>query len=739
MLQMNLPGRSFLRLLPFLLLPGLCSCGDSKNEQGYGWKPSADSVMPLAFPHGEDGEGALPDYVRAWRMPPGFAAAQGAPDFPTRWNRRVRQWVADALAEEDARAARAASSAGDGSTAAEASRKRRERLLSRAAGPDYLRFLPSRELPENLTWESNWGEPDIGDPRARKGGVMRIASARSYPNTFRVMGPNSDNSFKGMLHDDVNMDLVMIHPGTGRFIPGLADRWAIADGGSTVYFHIDAAAAFSDGRPVTTRDFVAALFLRTSEPAASSRYTNLYLATISGITIYGDKTLAVHFPAPNPMPLANACIPCDPAHFYSEFGPDFAEKYQWRIPPVTGGYVADPEGIVFGRHIRMKRVREWWARDRRYTRYSCNVDFIDYAFYSELQKIRELFRIGELDAISVREPEYWYEGLEIAEVHHGYIRRVQFHNIWPRSPYGFYLNCSRPPFNDVNIRLGFQHSLNIDRVIETVFRGDYTRLHTSATGFGEFTNNEIRAREYSPAKAREYFARAGYTAVDRDGRLCTPEGKRLEAEVSCMLDPFYANFMAILKEDAARCGLELHVEQLDNTVFYLKTMDKKVQAAVWNWAFTPPIPIFREYFHSSLAFDEDGRPVLGSNNITATADAQMDRLLDDETFAVTAEAARDASRAIQQRIHDLGVWVPGWTTTFRRIACWRWVQWPDCPGNRFCPPRFHDPLDSHLYWIDGDEKERTFRAKARGEPMPEEELLIPVPDTEGQRGPADRV
>lgn len=713
----------------------LTACSDSGDSAGPGWKADPAS-MPLAFSPADEGYATLPEYARAWRMPPGFASKPGVPHFVERWNRRVARWLADSIQQERkqeislAERAEAAPEAAERERATAAlasSRKRLAIMEQRSREGPYLTFREPTDLPQDLPWQTNWSDPELGDPRARKGGVMRLAFAFSYPGTFRCMGPESNNGFRGYLRDDIELELVRTHPGTGRIIPGLADRWALSADKKTVYFHIDERATFSDGVPVTTKDFIAALYLRTSAEVANSYYVESYLGDYAHITVYGDRLLAVTFPSSRPLPLLSACLLCDPAHFYAEFGPDFATRYQWRLPPSTGGYAADPDGVDLGHRFRMKRVADWWAKDRRYTRYSCNVDSIDYSFYAEASKIRELFRIGELDALSVREPEYWYEGLEIDEVHRGYIQRIQFCNIWPRSPFGFFLNCSRPPFDNIDVRIGFHHAMNIDRVIETVFRGDYTRLNSYATGFGPYTNETLRARLYSPARARDYFARAGYTQTDAEGYVCTPQGKRLVVDVSYMADPLYANFMNQLRAEAAKCGVELRTEALDNTVFYLKTMDKKVQSAVWSWGFTPPRPSLRQGFHSSLARDESGRPVTGTNNITATVDALMDKLLDDETFATTEKEAIEASHAIQQRIHDLAVWVPGWTTTFRRLACWRWVRWPDAPGNRFCPPRYFDPLDSHLYWIDEAERQRTLDARARKEAFPEKEHIVPLP------------
>lgn len=744
---MTFLSRQFRLVAAAALLLLAAACSDSGSSEGYAWRADPSGAgMPPAFSPGDAGYDALPAYAKAWRMPPGFASKPGVPNFVERWNKRVQDWLAASIEQEREqeqtlaeRAQNAPSTAEreHAATALAGCRKRLAIFEARRREGDYLAFREPGELPPGIAWESNWTDPDLGDSRARKGGAMRLAFPRSYPGTFRCMGPESNNGFRGYLRDDIEMELVRTHPGTGRVIPGLADRWALSADKRTVYYHIDERATFSDGAPVTAKDFIAALYLRVSPEVASSYYVNSYLNDYAHITVYGDRTIAVTFPASRPLPFLSACLLCDPAHFYCEFGPDFATRYQWRLPPSTGGYAADPDGVALGRKFRMKRVADWWAKDRRYTRFACNADFIDYSFYAEPSKIRELFRIGELDANAVREPEYWYEGLEIDEVHRGYINRIQFDNIWPRPPFGFFLNCSRPPFDNIDVRIGFQHALNIDRVIETVFRGDNTRLHAYATGFGPYTNEAIRARPFSPALARTHFAKAGYTETDADGYVCTPQGKRLVVDVSFMTDPLYANFMNQLRAEAAKCGLEIRTEALDNTVFYLKTMDKKTQASIWSWGFMPPLPSLRQGFHSPLARDDRGRPVTGTNNISATADAAMDKLLDDESFATNEEEAVAASRGIQQRIHDLAVWVPGWTTTYRRLACWRWVKWPDEPGNRFCPPRYFDPLDSHLYWIDEAERRRTLDARARGAAFPEKEYIIPLPaeNSPGQAAP----
>ncbi len=707
-----------------LLLTG---CEGEEDSPGLSWRAPEEQQMPLGFSEQEK----VPDYVREWRMPEGFAG------FTSRWNERVRERLATEAETCKKKLARAIagqlySVPGTEEYVAAGVELRSAwlnlRLLQqRQSGGDYLSYHEEEELPQNLQWQDGSEQPELGSPEATKGGSLRMALQRSFPNTLRPFGPNSNNSTRRYVYDDIDLGLVRIHPGTGELIPGTADRWAVSEDGLTVYFHIDEAATFSNGAKLTARDFITALYVRTSPHSAEPFYSGYYLGNFARIATYGDQVIAVTLPSPRPYAPYYAAIPPSCTSFYAEFGPDYPTRYLWRVAPTTGGYTVDPGETIMGRQLTMKRVRNWWARDRKFTRHSCNVDSIVYSFVSEPTKARELFRIGELDIFTTREATHWYEGLEIEPVHRGYIERVHFNNIWPRNCFGFHLNCSRKPFNNKLVRIGFHYSLNIQAVIDSIFRGDYTRLGSYFSGFGPYTNDKIRALPYSPKKAREYFRRAGYTEEGSDGILRKPDGTPLQVTVSARIDPLYTDCLHLLREDAARCGLDLRIEQMDDTVFYLKVIDKQYSAALYSWSFSPPLPDPSPFFRSAHAYREDGSPAAGTNNITATSSPRLDGAILACRRARTVEQATRAHHRAQRLIAETFAWVPGWTSSYWRFAQWRWVRWPDTPECRFCPPRYYDPLDSHLYWIDEKLRRETQEARAEGRSFPEVERNIPLP------------
>ena len=94
---------------------------------------------------------------------------------------------------------------------------------------------------------------------------------------------------------------------------------------------------------------------------------------------------------------------------------------------------------------------------------------------------------------------------------------------------GLYLNTADPLLSNLDVRLGIQHALALDKMIATLLRGLPASQHPMA-----------RAREISPiptsrralrsALAREFFAKAGFTKTGPDGILRNDKGQPLSPQ-----------------------------------------------------------------------------------------------------------------------------------------------------------------------------------------------------------------
>lgn len=662
----------------------------------------------------------------------GVVSNSGLEGFVPVYNNHIRRWLEEqskATTTEIARISAELAAA----TGADAERLGRQleglraeegKWRFRLSLGDYLKTATPADVPADLVWKDGMEQPEIGDPAARKGGVFR-KFIESFPPTIRPFGDNSNNSFRGDLYDYIDLPLVNLHPETMELIPGLARQWAVSKDGRTIFFRLDPEARYSDGEPVRARDFHLGVFVRVSDFIVNPFQKQFYRENLAQVAVYDDLTLSVSVPEANLFaPLFAGAIQPAPPAFYKEYGADYSERYQWRFPPTTGAYEVREEGIIKGASITQTRVKDWWAKDRKFYRYRFNPDKIVHTVLRDESKAFELFRAGELDTYLLTRPELWYEKSQIDPVYDGYIERVTFYNRYPKLPRGLYLNVSKPPLDNLDVRIGIQHSMNWQKVIDVMFRGDYQRLNAFYEGYGRFSDPSIRARPYSVDLAREAFRRAGYSKEDREGYLVGPDGSRLSVSVTYPTMPLYDRMLAILREDAKACGFELRLDGLEFTVAYKKEMQKQHEMAFSSWLVTPPLPDYYQYLHSSTARDEKGNVKPQTNNLFVWARPDTDVLSERVRTGANEEEVREASIKLQRIMHDEAIFVPGYTVDFVRLGSWRWVRWPDSENTRFCPPVVFDPHEVFVFWIDQDMQSATRAARRTGAKFPESTRIV---------------
>ena len=596
--------------------------------------------------------------------------------------------------------------------------KTRERLQK----PEFFTFAKPEDVPKDLKWEDGMSEPEIGDDHAKKGGTLHNYIL-SFPATLRVIGENSNGSFRGYHYDEVEMALVALHPDTGMVIPAAAKQWAIAADNRTVYFRLDPETRFSNGDPVEADDFFNEFYMQLSEYAKNPYGNEWYSTNFINITRYDARTLSITLTDAKPLAPYFANLYPSSRRFYREFGPDFEQRYQWRCRPSAGPYVIEEKDIHFGRSITLTRVKDWWARDRKFYKNRFNVDRIVFRVVRLQEKVMELFRQGELDVeeLMMGIPEYWYEKLEIPEVFNGYIQKAKFYNVWPSSQAGLWLNTAVPPLDNKEVRLGLCFATNYQKVIDFDLRGDFQRLNSFAQGYPLLGDAPIHPRPFDVAQAREHFARAGYTKTGPDGILVNDKGERLSVTILHRKLELIQKVMQRLKEEAVKCGLEYKLEGMDDTAYFQKALQKKHQIVSVAFSAQPPFPDHFQSFYSKDAYMPDGKtPRPNTNNFCSFADPRMDKLCEAERHAASIEEMRKASWGADEIIHDEAVWVPGYEQNYYRVAYWRWIKWP---AKTFNVAVSELPMQNHVHWIDEDVKRETEKAMREGRTFPEADLV----------------
>lgn len=561
---------------------------------------------------------------------------------------------------------------------------------------------PREPLPQGIVWQTNDTDPVFASPAAVRGGTLHEALL-SFPLTFRTVGPDSNSSFRSAILDN-QLSLVGVHPNTEKIIPELATHWAFDDDRRTMYFKLDKRARWSDGHPVTADDFAYTLDFMRSEHIVAPWYNDYYRREIERVIVYDDHTLAVVAAQPVPDLHLRIAIAPTPAHFYGQLGEDFVMRYNWQIVPNTGAYqISDFEK---GRRVRFKRKENWWAEDRRYFRHRFNVDTVVFTVVRDFNLMWEYFKKRRLDTFALNLPEYWHVKSRTEVFEKGYVERIWFFNDTQQSAQGLWLNLDREIFADRRVRYAFAHAMNIEKVIDQVLRRDYYRLEQGFMGYGDYTNPDIRARRFDLAKIEALMTEAGWRRGP-DG-IWARGDQRFAVEVTYSLEE-HTPRLVVLKEEARKAGVELTLRRLDAAAAYKKVLEKKHDVAWMGWS-TSLRPQYWEHFHSANAHKPQ------TNNITNTDDPEMDRLIDAYRNSLDAGQRAALSRQIQEKIHQIGAFVPTFMVPYVRQAYWRWWRLPEPAGTRHTSDLF-DPFGSAtggLFWYDAERREETEAALKAG-------------------------
>ena len=584
-----------------------------------------------------------------------------------------------------------------------------------ASKPDFFAFKTVQDLPADLVWQNGDHLPDIGSPEAVKGGTQYEA-IQDFPRTLRTAGPDSNGSFRPWILDDTSVSIGHRHPGEFEHYPGLAKEWAVSRETKTIYVRLDPAARWSDDTPVTADDFLYMFYFFQSPHIVAPWYNNWYGTQFTNITKFDDHTLSVSVPNAKPdMDARVLSLRPLPRHFFGTLDDDFVERYQWQFAPTTGAYLVRQEDIKKGRSIALTRNKNWWAQSKKFWRYRFNADRIVLSVIRDTPKRFEAFKRGDLDMFGLNLAEYWYEKLPDSDpdVQAGYIHKTLFYNQRPRDTWGLWINTSRPLLGNRDIRIGINHATNWQLVIEKFFRNDYSRMRTSSDGYGAFSHPTLTARDYDIDAAQQAFAAAGFRERGTDGILVDASGQRLSFTLTTAYEGL-KDVLTILREEAARAGVEFRVEVLDATAGWKKAQEKKHD--IYFSAFAVGLemyPRFWETYHSVNAYDQaflaDGsanpqrKPKAQTNNLETLALRQMDAMVDAYRASDSAEEMRRLAHEMTALHHDHASFVPGYVRDFYRVGYWRWVRFPESFNDR------HSRGAGRLFvhWLDTDTKEET--------------------------------
>lgn len=557
---------------------------------------------------------------------------------------------------------------------------------------------------------AQYGEPkyspgfthfDYVNPDAPRGGTLTLANPdrrTSFDkfNPFTLRG-TSPPGVAGLMFESLGIGSAD-EPATVYGL--LADDIVVAPDGASVTFHLNPAARFNNGDPVTAQD-VKYSFDTLMSPQAAPGY-KVMLADVKGVTALDSRRVRFDFGRVSPdLPLLVASVPV----FSPKWGVGADGKRKafdaitFERPIASGPYLI--ESYDGGRRIAFRRDPKYWGNNLAVRRGTYNFERVVYKMYADDIVRLEGFKAGEFDAITEYRARSWVRSYVGKRFRNGELIKREFAHHNAAGMQGFIVNIRRPMFRDVRVRQALDLALDFEWLNRQLFYNQYQRIYSY------FTNGDLAARgmpsaaelklleplrgKLDPAvfgpmvvqptttppaslrdnlrQARELLAQAGWTY--RDGALRNAKG-----------EPFVFEFLddggamgpvaTAYARNLAKLGITLNFRQSDFALY-----QKRLEAFDFDM-------ISLRYPDSQIPgtelidrFGSRSADVEGSDNVIGLKDPAVDALLADLVRAKTYDDLVAAARALDRVLMHGSYIVPHWFSSVHRMAFKSHLHFPD--------------------------------------------------------------
>ncbi len=329
---------------------------------------------------------------------------------------------------------------------------------------------------------------DYVNPDAPRGGTLNLPGYGSFDklNPFTLRGMAADGLATLMFET-----LAVASEDEPFSMYGLlADDMDFAADGLSITFHLNPAARFWNGDPVTAED-VRFSFEALTGRLAHPRFRQ-YFGDVARVVVVDAGTVRFEFRRRNHE--LHMIIGLQLPVFSHKWGAGQAFDRVVQDEPITSGPYRI-ERFDWGKTISFRRNPHYWARELNVRRGMFNFDRVVYKYFKDETARLEGFKAGEFDWVLENSAKNWARGHVGRRYDSGEIVKEQFAHSNSAGMQGFVLNTRRALFTDVRVRHALALAMDFEWMNRQVFYGQYVRSPSY------FTNSEMEARGLpSPAE-----------------------------------------------------------------------------------------------------------------------------------------------------------------------------------------------------------------------------------------------
>lgn len=354
------------------------------------------------------------------------------------------------------------------------------------------------------------------NPDAPKGGTLKLAKTGSFNSlNHHIINGTAAEGLEYI--NDKLMQRVWDEPfGLYGLVATSAD---ISADRSEIIFHLDPAARFHDGKPMTADDvkFSFDSYKTYGHPVRRRVY-----GLVDKVDIIDSRTIRFHFGPgyDRESVMILAMMPVLPKHYWTTEGRDISKTTL--TPPLgSGPYKID--SVEPGRKITYTRVKDYWAADKFMNRGLYNFDTLSYTYFRDDDVSLQAFIAGDYDLRREYDIGKWTSGYAMTAEKQKHILREEIAHGRPEWLRAFVFNTRRPLFADRRVREALSLMFDAEWINRNIFAGEMRRINSlypnaelAATGKPVGAEREI-LEQYKADLPPEVFNDA-YRAPDTSGR-----------------------------------------------------------------------------------------------------------------------------------------------------------------------------------------------------------------------------
>ncbi len=497
------------------------------------------------------------------------------------------------------------------------------------AGADTVHGIAMQGVPK---YPADFQHFDYADPTAPKGGALRQSVIGGFDSLHahivrgrRAAGLHLPQETLLARSWDEPFSLYGL---IARAVELPADR-------AHVVFHLDPAARWHDGTPVTVNDVLFSWRILRDQGRPNHRS---YYAKVAKAAAIGPHAVRFDFkPEPDgrydrEMPLTMGSLSVLSKAWWE--GRDFGRT---SLEPPLGSGPYRVAAVEPGRRIRYERVPDYWGRDLPVNKGHYNFDTMTYEYYRDDTIALEAFRAGAVDLRREADPQRWASAYAGPALDDGRI-------VLEALPHGrvdpmraFIFNTRRPMFADPHVRRALTHAFDAEWINRTLFRDAYRRIESY------YPNSELAAhgvpsaaelavlRPFSdqlPAAvstealrlprtdgsgprglrrnlrtATQVLDQAGWRVLD--GRRVGPDGQALAFEI-LLANPADEKLALEFARTLERLGITAAVRTVDSAQFFARLNDFDYDMVLHQWISTLSPGKEQLFYFGSEAADQPG-------------------------------------------------------------------------------------------------------------------------------------